>query len=299
MGRLVGECVSALGLWGRLMYEQYWGLTSAPFDNRVSGYQGFYESPLHEEAMARLLYCVEQEKALAILHGPAGCGKSRLLHVLAGQVRRTQRFFAGLNLGNRCEREFLWQLECQLRLGGTETDSPGTHWRRLGDFFQSTCNAGMQTVLLLDGLERAEDSAVTVLPRLVELHNQRAANLTIIAALNHGDPSRAVKSVLEFADMGMEIKPLERRQTESYVQKRLETSGRAQTVFRADAIDELQQLTGGIPREINRLCDLALLAGMNESLTAIDRDLIEALAGEQSNTRNSVYRGFDHFVFGL
>jgi general secretion pathway protein A len=81
--------------------------------------------------------------------------------------------------------------------------------------------------------------------------------------------------------LGIEVKPLERQQTESYVQKRLESSGRRQAVFRADAIDQLQQLTGGVPREINRLCDLALLAGMNESLTAIGRDLIEALAGER------------------
>ncbi len=261
------------------MYEQYWGLTSTPFANRLTG-PAFYESPLHEEALARMFYCVEQRKALAVLHGPAGCGKSQLLHILAGQVRRTQRFCVAGSLANLCETEWLWQLETQLRLGGKDTDSLSVRWRRLRDFFQSTLEAGLQTVLLWDALEQAEDSTLQAIGQLVDLHNRSAANLTMIFSLNHGKLSRGVQELWELADLGIEVKPLERPQTEFYVQKRLETSGSLRAVFEADAIDQLQQLTGGIPREINRLCDLALLAGMNECRTAIDRHLIAGLSEE-------------------
>ncbi|MCA9073097.1 MAG: hypothetical protein KDA84_29445, partial [Planctomycetaceae bacterium] len=63
------------------MYEQYWGLSSSPFANRLNQ-SAFFPSSVHEEALARLLYCVEQSKALAVLHGPRGCGKSQLLQTL-------------------------------------------------------------------------------------------------------------------------------------------------------------------------------------------------------------------------
>lgn len=261
------------------MYEQYWGLSSPPFANRLSQ-NGIFESSIHEEALARLLYCVEQSKALAVLHGPPGCGKSQLLLTLLNQVRRTQRFFAGLDLAHLSESQFLNQLEHQLRLGGRTSDSLGSRWLRLRDFFQATQQTDLQTVLLLDGLEEAEDSAVSAIRRLVHWHNQSTAHLTIVVSLNHGRFTENIKNLLELADMGVDVRPLEREETESYVRNRLESAGTHQPVFQADAIDQLQQLSGGVPREINRLCDLALLAGMSETRTTIDRNLIVGLGDE-------------------
>lgn len=51
-------------------------------------------------------------------------------------------------------------------------------------------------------------------------------------------------------------------------------------MFQTDAIDQVQKLSGGVPREINRLCELALLAGMNESRKVIDQNLIANLSDE-------------------
>lgn len=261
------------------MYEQYWGLSSPPFANRLSP-EALFESSIHEEALARLLYCVEQSKALAVLHGPPGCGKSQLLKTLLNQVRRTQRFFASLHLANLSEAEFLDQLESQLRLGGTPSDPVSSRWLKLLDFFKTTHETSLQTVLLLDGLEETQNSTVLAIRRLIHLHNRSAAHLTIVVGLNHGPFLKSITDLLELADMGVEVQPLGRAETESYVRTRLETAGSHQPVFQADAIDQLQQLSGGVPREINRLCDLALLAGMSEARSAIDRNLVAGLVGE-------------------
>jgi general secretion pathway protein A len=261
------------------MYEDYWGLTSAPFANRLR-VKPFYASPIHEEALARLLYAVEQGKSLAVLHGPAGCGKSQVLHVLAAEIRRTQRYLGALSVANLGECEFLIQLEKELRLGGTEGESSIVRWRRIHDFFQATWDAGLQTVLLVDGLEHAEDATVACIGRLVRLGQQSLAHLTVIAAFNRTKPTRPMKEFFELADMGVEVKPFERVETESYIHNRLESFGGPRSVFQADAIDQVQKATGGVPRDINRLCELALLAGMSESRKAIDRNLIASLAGE-------------------
>ena len=264
------------------MYQHYWGFTSPPFSNRSSE-RTFYESPLHEEALARLLYCVEEHKALAVLHGPRGCGKSQVLQILANHVRRSQKFCAQADLAGVSENAFLRQLEIQLRLGGSEADASTTRWRRLVDFFQSTFDSGLFSVLVLDNLEDAEPRAITAIRRLVHLHNQSAAHVVVIAGLDHGQLSPAVSDLLERAEMCIEIGPLKRSETESYVRTRLKASGNRRGLFDADAIEQLQHLTGGVPREINRLCDLALLAGMSEHQTAINRDLIAGLSQEHAN----------------
>lgn len=261
------------------MYEHYWGLSFAPFANRLDE-QGFYESSIHEEALARLYYAVEESKTLAVLHGPSGCGKSQLLSVLAGQVRRTQRFLVTGHLANMTEEDLLAHLDNQFRLGGGEGDSLRSRWMRLKDFLHVTGESGLQSVLLLDGLEDAEDSAVNAIRRLIRLAYHSDANLTVIAGLDHGTFSSAIHELLEVADLGIEVRPLDQRETESYVRTRLESAGSRREVFHQDAIDQLQSLTGGVPSEINRLCNLALLAGMSESRTAIDRELITGLTGE-------------------
>jgi general secretion pathway protein A len=45
-------------------------------------------------------------------------------------------------------------------------------------------------------------------------------------------------------------------------------------------MEAIQQLTHGIPRRINRLCDLALLVGYGEELQSINDQHIEAIHQE-------------------
>ena len=69
------------------MYPSHWGLQASPFRGCLDA-RSFYQSPTHDEALARLFFLVEQRRRLGLLMGPAGSGKSLLLEVLAQQLRR-------------------------------------------------------------------------------------------------------------------------------------------------------------------------------------------------------------------
>ncbi|MBI4710225.1 MAG: ATPase, partial [Nitrospirae bacterium] len=58
------------------MYEFYFGLKHRPFSKTPDPRFLFY-SRMHEEALARLQYGVE-EKEIILLTGEAGCGKTTL-----------------------------------------------------------------------------------------------------------------------------------------------------------------------------------------------------------------------------
>ena len=71
------------------MYAQYWGLVDIPFHSTVD-MRWFFEGPTHEEALARLLFLLEQHRRFGLIVGPIGTGKSLLLSVAAKTVRPAQ-----------------------------------------------------------------------------------------------------------------------------------------------------------------------------------------------------------------
>ena len=74
------------------MYTQYWGLTNKPFDNTLD-IKMFYASPMHEEALMRMLYVVSERQGAGMLTGDYGSGKSILTRILSTQLNQNQNKF--------------------------------------------------------------------------------------------------------------------------------------------------------------------------------------------------------------
>ena len=60
------------------------------------------------------------------------------------------------------------------------------------------------------------------------------------------------------------LRPLSEAETAEYVEHRLKVAGGDAPIVEPEAVPTLHALTHGIPRQINRLCDLALLIGYAE-----------------------------------
>jgi len=73
---------------------------------------------------------------------------------------------------------------------------------------------------------------------------------------------------------------LSAEETSRYIQHRLSIAGTKRAIFEPSAVETIYQLTHGIPRRINRLCDLALLVGYGEELTALTGSHIESIHQE-------------------
>jgi general secretion pathway protein A len=76
------------------------------------------------------------------------------------------------------------------------------------------------------------------------------------------------------------LRPLSSEETTAYVSCRLEAAGATRPIFSPLAMRPLFELSGGIPRRINRLCDLALLVGFADESTEISAEQVEAVAEE-------------------
>ena len=67
------------------MYTEYWKFKSLPFENAPDP-KFFFESKAHREGVTRLLFSIETRKALALLTGDYGSGKSVLCQTVIDRL---------------------------------------------------------------------------------------------------------------------------------------------------------------------------------------------------------------------
>lgn len=254
------------------MYLDFWNLTHAPFSQQLDpGY--FFESELHEEALARLLYVADEQKNFAAFTGPSGTGKSLTLGVFQTILKRTPHHCVNIDLFGLGEEELLWQLCAQLRLGPAYSTGLPQLWRQLTDYLTGLQLTQGRVIFLLDHFDESHFECTKSIERLLHTGNQRYSSLSIVTTLNNLKSEQAT-AVAHLSDLAIELAGLDQETTQSYINHRLSISGCSETVFSTDAFKEIHQATQGTPEKINQICDLALLAGYEQNLKLINADVI-------------------------
>jgi type II secretory pathway predicted ATPase ExeA len=90
---------------------------------------------------------------------------------------------------------------------------------------------------------------------------------------------------LEQAALRIDLFPWDEVETRDYLAKSLTAVGRETSVFETSAARRLFELSGGAPRKVNQLAQLALLAGAGQALSQIDMETIDAVQEELSVAR--------------
>jgi len=263
------------------MYQSHWGLRDTPFRTCLDpGF--FYQSPSHEEALARLHFLVEEHRPLGILTGQPGSGKSLLLEVLAEQLRRSGRAVAKTSLLAMQTTEMLWQLAAGLGCNPDRSATIGSLWQTLSDRLIEHRYERRDTALLLDDADRADRDLLAQVARLVHLGTTAESRLTVVLVARPSRLDRLGSDLLELAELRVDVEPWDPLETEQYVNSSLARAGSTSAVFADEALARLQQLTGGVPRRVNQLADLALIAGAGQDLQQIDADVVQSAYEELS-----------------
>lgn len=264
------------------MYCDFWNLTQAPFNQRLDqGY--FFESEIHEEALARLLFIAEEQKKCGVLSGPAGTGKTLTLKVFQQLLKRTPHQCEFLDLIGLGEEELLWQVCASLRLGPALDTKLPQLWRQLSDYLIGLQLIQGRQILLLDHVDQARTECISAIERLLHVGNQQFPALSLVLTLDHQNTTH-VDTVSRLSDLSIELDCFERETTESYITSRLSWSGCQADLFTPAAYQEIQVASQGIPEKINQICDLALLAGFEQNLPTIDADVIKRACHEIKGT---------------
>lgn len=267
------------------MYEAYWHLSHNPFDLDASP-EHFFASDTHQAALLKLRYVIENGKGAALLTGSHGTGKSYLLQLLAKPVSPAcgpvvTVFFPRMNAV-----ELLSYLAAELC---PDEFAPGIQAsvdrlvRGLSRRFAALAGEGRRPLVLLDDAHLVEDPEVfQCLRLLLNLNGSSRADVAVVLA---GQPELLprLRRMADFEDriaVKCLVRPLDVRETAAYIDSRLKAVGCPRELFTPDALERIHEQSGGLPRRINRLCDMALLVGFADDLASIDHRQIEAVAEE-------------------
>jgi general secretion pathway protein A len=154
----------------------------------------------------------------------------------------------------------------------------------LGRTLESRHARGLRTVLIIDEAQGLTPHVLEEIRLLSNFESDSAKQLQIVltgqpelrAVLNNPD----LRQLKQRIALRCEIKPLPNvEETGHYIFARLLVAGAERTdIFSPGAIDFIFRCSEGIPRNINNLCDNALLTGYGAGAPVIGRSIIEEVA---------------------
>ncbi len=270
------------------MYEAYWQLKRKPFENSLDP-STLYFSETHHAVLLKMQYAIENRRDVVALAGAAGMGKSLLVRVLSQQLIESFSPIVELVYPQMPADQLLSYLADELSGEVTcQSESTERSVRRLRQFFRDNTEAEKHAVVVIDEahLLRSAQSLETI--RLLT-NLERGSNPAFTLVLV-GQPSLLTlldrtPELDERVDSRCVLRRLTGEETAAYIHHRLRYAGSNQALFQMAAIERIHHLSEGIPRRVNRLCDLALVVGLAEALNVIGPDQIQAVQDELAATR--------------
>jgi type II secretory pathway predicted ATPase ExeA len=261
------------------VWREHWGLANDPFAELGLPYVSL---PSHDEAVARLVYAIETRQPRALLTGAAGLGKTTVLRQAIRQSAGPRRRFAAVSAPID-EMHLVSQLA--ERLGqrvGPELSHRGS-WRALERALRAMSLEGFQVVLAVDaGEEPNSDEVGRALDRLAGLSGDEVIRLTVIQASRRSAQWSSSGGGDSAWTMAAELKRLTRSQVECYLAAKLAGAGCTEPLFTPRATTRLHALSGGVPRGIDHLAALCLIAGAVRGLEVVLPEVVDGVAQECS-----------------
>jgi type II secretory pathway predicted ATPase ExeA len=263
------------------MYETHWGLRRSAFRNVLDPRAYFAGGP-QEEAIARLQFLVDQNWRLGLLSGEAGTGKSLLLQVLASTLRHRGMTVAQISLRGLDPEEFLWRLAAGIGLNPELAESPFALWRHIDDQFSAFRYQLKPLVILFDSFEAVTPGVAALVSRVAHTDDLPGLRLSVIISGRPYQRPNPGRELLQFTDLRIDLVAWNQQETEEFVVHALEQVGATRPIFSQPALARLYDLSQGLPRRVNQLAELALLAGAGQELEIIDAETVEGVFLELS-----------------
>ena len=245
-------------------------------------------SERHREALAHLLYGLGGGGGFVLLSGEVGAGKTTVCRCFLEQVPR------------RCNVAYIFNPKLTVReLLKTVCDEfhiPYTHLGLgaptvkdyvdpLNDFLLRTHAVGQNNLLVID---EAQMLSAEVLEQLRLLTNLETNERKLLQIVLIGQPElRGMLARPELEQLAQRViarfhlEALSEAETGQYITHRLAVAGRStESPFDRKALHRIHQLSRGVPRRINLLCDRALLGAYASGRASVDRAIVDKAAAE-------------------
>ena len=261
--------------------EATWSWNEAPFSTKLDP-KRFFPGISQEESLSRLHFLVENHRRLGVLTGPQGSGKSMLLEVVAKQFRQQNRQVVMQSVMGVDLDEFLWKLAADLGTNPPMHAPPRSLWRDIDDVLAANRYQRIGTVMLFDDVEEAETDVITAIVRLAQSDASDESRLTIICGCDEDRLHLLGARLQDLCDLKIELEPWAEEEVQDFVRSSLTSAACSPDLFTDGSIRRIAELSGGIPRRLQQLAQLSLVAAAAQDLSEIDESTLNAVERELS-----------------
>src|ERR1700733_2683109 len=266
------------------MYLSFFGIAEKPFaitpDPRY-----LYLSARHADALAHLVYGINEAGGFIQLTGEVGTGKTTTIRSLLARAPKNAEIALILN-PRLSPGEFLLTL-CE-ELGMGPDDNAPSNTKELVDllnrYLLRAHAQGRRVVLIVDEAQNLDPEVLEQIRLLTNLETETQKLLQIILI---GQPElrrllarEDLRQIAQRVTGRYHLDPLTRSETAAYVRHRLRVAGATVDIFTRGALREIYSVSRGIPRVINIICDRALLGAYTQDLHQIPASLVRRASAE-------------------
>jgi general secretion pathway protein A len=264
-------------------YEAFYGLKKEPFGD-IPDPNLFYSGPEHTRALVKLLHVIKKNRALGLLTGSIGCGKTTIIRKILADLEE-EKYSVSLMTLTQPDFSAIWFDKKLGELFGMRFDSKGRTEMKLeliGEL-ERRQKSNKKTVVLIDEANNITNPEVMEEIRgFLNLELEGYRLVTIILS-GMGDMYQKIKdntSLRQRVSTVVSLPPLTLTSTREYVNYRLEQAGATGTIFNDESLKLIYDFTSGIPRLINVICDNALLEGALLKKKIVEESVIKRVGQE-------------------
>ena len=264
------------------MINEFFGFSENPF-NATPDPKYLFLTESHQEALASMMYGIQEKKGFVCISGEIGTGKTTLIRHLLNTLSpsiKTVFIYQTLVSFEELLKEIV--LELELPLG----DQSKTHLtRQLNDYLIQRLSRDETVVLFVDEAQHLSQEVLEGLRLLSNLETERSKLLQMVLVgqmeLEEKLNAAELRQFKQRIGIWRHLKPLAEQESREYIQHRLGVVGSSlEKVFTPEAVSMICRCARGIPRTINILCDNAFLIGYALSKEKIDGKIVKEVLGD-------------------
>lgn len=262
------------------MYKEFFAIEDFPFtltpDPRYIVF-----TPSYNEVLASLYYGLEQAKGLIVLTGEVGTGKTTALRWILRRLDSS--VLAAYVFNPRLSIDEFYQHVTQM-LGIRDWSNKSELLNTMGKVLEERHRRGLRTVIIIDEAHELSDYVLEEIRLLMNFESDNAKHLQIVLT---GQPELRdrlnqtnLRQLKQRVALRCNMHPFPNvEEVDRYIAERLSIAGSTDAnVFSPAAVDLIFRCSEGIPRNINNICDNAMLTAYSAGVKNISREIIEEVA---------------------
>lgn len=267
---------------GDRIYTNYFNLKSAPFSITPDP-EFLFLSETHQNVIEKIQYGIQARMGFMLLTGEVGTGKTTLCRALLDHFQDTIRTVYVINPSLKGQ-ELLAGILDDLGISYPQSSSKKELIDRLNQCLLDD-ETDSPVVIIVDDAQTMPLSTLEDLRLLSNLETDKSKLLQMLLVgqpellLNLDQPQ--MRQLKQRVAVNCHLDFLTSDEVSSYIERRLFIAGnQGQLRFAPIAVKHIHKQSGGIPRMINKICDLALTAAYAANSHVIDKSHLKAAATE-------------------